>query len=299
MPVNEKPQYGAIEAGGTKFVCAGGTGPEDLRTVQFDTTTLTETLSKTISFFKQQNEQSPLKAIGIGSFGPINLDRNSETYGYITSTPKLNWANTNFVGAIKSEFNIPIGFDTDVNAAALGENYWGAARGISDFLYLTVGTGIGGGGLINGKRMHGLVHPEMGHFFIPQAATDHYQGRCPFHKNQCFEGLASGPAIEERWGMPAKELHSEHEAWDLEAHYIALALTNYICTLSPKRIIIGGGVMKQRQLFPLVRQNVSKMLNQYIQSDQIIYNMESYIVPPELGNQSGVLGAIALAMEEG
>lgn len=233
--------YGTIEAGGTKFVCAVGSRPDDdLYIERFDTTTPEETISHTIKFFREQNSENRLEAIGVGSFGPIDLDKNSNTYGYITSTPKPNWAFTDFVGPLKNEFDIPVGFDTDVNAASLGEYYWGAAKGLTDFIYLTIGTGIGGDGMLNGKLMHGLVHPEMGHIFIPLDPKDGYKGNCPFHHNRCFEGLASGPAIQERWSKPAENLDNRHEAWALEAHYISLALTNYICTLSPQRIIIGG-----------------------------------------------------------
>lgn len=290
--------YGAIEAGGTKFVCAVGSSPDDLFIEQFATTTPEETLSLAIKFFKEQNSKNKLKAIGIGSFGPIDLDKNSHTYGYITSTPKLNWSNTDFVGAIKNEFNIPVGFDTDVNGAALGEHYWGVAKGLSDFIYLTIGTGIGGGGMLNGKLIHGLVHPEMGHIFIPLDSKDEYEGKCPFHNNLCFEGLASGPAIQERWGKQAKDLDISHEAWSLEAHYISLAMINYILTLSPQRIIIGGGVMEQKQLFPLIHQKVRIMLNNYIQAPEISNNISNYIVSPSLGKRAGVLGAIALAKQE-
>jgi fructokinase len=289
--------YGAIEAGGTKFVLAVGSSPDDLYVERVDTTTPGETISRTIAFFKEQNAKSRLNAIGIGAFGPIDLDRDSDNYGYITATPKPNWSHTDFAGAIEREFNIPIGFDTDVNAAALGEHYWGKAKGLADFLYLTIGTGIGGGGMVNGKLMHGLVHPEMGHIFLPLDHRDTYKGNCPFHHNRCLEGLASGPAIEARWGKPAGDLGEDHEAWDLEAHYISLALVNYICTLSPQRIIIGGGVMAQEQLFPLIHEKVGTMLNDYIQAPAIIRDISSYIVHPGLGGRAGVLGAIALAIE--
>ena len=291
--------FGGIEAGGTKFVCAVGSNPKDLREeIRFDTTTPDETINRAIEYLQAQNSKDRLMAIGIGSFGPVNLRRLSPTYGFITFTPKLNWANTDFVGAIKRVFDIPVGFDTDVNAAALGEYRWGAARGINNFIYLTIGTGIGGGGMINGKLLDGLVHPEMGHIFIPHDnKIDPYPGICPFHYD-CFEGLASGTALEDRWGGPAEALSPDHKAWELEAHYISLALVNYIFTLSPQRIIIGGGVMGQRKLLSLVHEKVKKMLNNYIQSPEIIEEIEDYIVLPELGNQAGILGAIALAEQE-
>jgi len=192
---------------------------------------------------------------------------------------------------------VPVGFDTDVNGAALGENRWGAAQGLDTFLYLTIGTGIGGGGLVGGKLMHGLIHPEMGHVRLPHdREQDPFDGLCPYH-GDCLEGLASGPAIEKRWGTPAHALPEAHPAWELEARYLALALTGYICTLSPQRIVLGGGVMQQQSLFPRIRQNVLELLNGYVQSPALLDRIDEYIVPPGLGNQAGVLGAIALAQD--
>jgi len=290
--------YGGIEAGGTKFVCAVGSNPDDLCVNVIETTTPDETISRVIAYFKKQNSTKKLSSIGIGSFGPIDLNRNSKTYGFITSTPKLNWENVDFVGAIRSSFNIPIGFDTDVNAAAIGEYQWGAAQGLTNFIYLTIGTGIGGGGIINGIPLHGLLHPEMGHIFIPRDNSDKksYEGNCPRHKD-CFEGLASGPAIRNRWGRPPQDLNQDHPAWEYIAKYISYALVNYICTLSPQRIIIGGGVMKQSKLYPLIHQMVKELLNNYLQLPEIIENIQNYIVPPTLGDRSGILGAIALAKQ--
>ena len=291
--------FGGIEAGGTKFVCAVGSNPEDLRTpFRFGTTTPTETIGEIIKYFREQNKKEKIDAIGIGSFGPIDLKKDSPSYGYITSTPKIKWQNTNFYGKVKEAFNIPVGFDTDVNAAALGEKKWGAARDVSDFIYITIGTGIGGGGIINGDFLHGSVHPEMGHIFIPHdKKADPYEGKCPFHKN-CFEGLASGEAIKDRWGKPGEKLGKNHPAWELESKYISFAVINYICTLSPQKVILGGGVMKQKQLLPLIHERVKSLLNDYIQAPEIMHNIEKYIVLPELGDKAGVLGAIALAKRE-
>ena len=294
--------YGGIEAGGTKFVCAVGSDPYDLYKKSFDTTSPEETLTRAADFFKEQNSKRPISAIGIGSFGPIDLHKGSPTYGFITSTPKEGWANTDVVGKIKASLDIPIGFDTDVNAAALGEHYWGAGKGLTSFIYLTIGTGIGGGGVINGGLLHGLVHPEMGHISVPQHVDDAYLGRCPFHNKNglysCFEGLASGPAIEERWGQSPQSLGDDHKAWDLEAYYISMALVSYICTLSPQRIIIGGGVMRQARLITLVRDNVKRMLNNYVKSGEIMESIQDYIVRPNQGDNAGVLGAIELAKAE-
>jgi fructokinase len=293
------PIWGGVEAGGDKFVCAIGTGPGDLKAEdQFDTTTPEETLSKVINFFNTNHkEKGSLKAIGIGSFGPIDINPNSATFGNITSTPKPGWAHTDFVGFVKRNLGVPVKFDTDVNAAAFGERRWGAAKGLDDFIYLTVGTGIGGGGMVDGELLHGLVHPEMGHIRIPHnKINDDFPGCCPFH-GDCWEGLAAGPAIEKRWGTPGHKLPADHPAWELEAHYLALGLINIICTLSPQRIIMGGGVMQQRQLFPMIRESVIKLLSGYIRVSAIIKEIDSYIVPPALGNKAGVLGAIALAQQ--
>jgi len=290
--------YGGIEAGGTKFVCAIGTGPDDLRAeVRFDTTTPVETINRAIAFFQEKQRRQPLAAIGIGSFGPVDPDPASPTYGYITSTPKPGWAQTDFAGTVKRVLAVPVSLDTDVNVAALGEHRWGAAQGVNSFIYLTIGTGIGGGGMINGQLMHGLIHPEMGHIRIPHDwQADPYPGHCPFH-GDCLEGLASGPALEERWGQPPETLSADHPAWNLEAHYLALAATNFICTLSPQRIVIGGGLTEQLQLLPLVRRKVQELLNGYVQAPEMLQEIDDYIVLPGLGRRAGILGAIALAHE--
>ena len=287
--------FGGLEAGGTKFVCLIGTSPTDIRAeTRFPTTTPDETIGRAIDFFQQHQ---PLAAVGIGSFGPLDLNPSSPTYGYITSTPKPGWANTDFRRAIERALNVPVGFDTDVNAAALGEFTWGAAQRMDTFIYLTIGTGIGGGAMVDGRLLHGLLHPEMGHIPIPHdRQRDPYPGHCPFH-GDCFEGLANGPAIQARWGKPGQTLDPGHPAWELEAHYIAQALVSYICILSPQRIILGGGVMARSALFPLVRRKVQELLNGYIQSPEIVERIDSYIVPPGLASRSGALGAIALARQ--
>jgi fructokinase len=189
---------------------------------------------------------------------------------------------------------VPVGFDTDVNGAALGEYRWGAAQGLDTFIYLTIGTGLGGGGMVNGKLIHGLIHPEMGHIRPPRHPNDDYPGACPFH-GDCLEGMAAGPALEGRWGQRGETLPLDHPAWEMEAHYLAMGLVNFVCTLSPQRIIMGGGVMEQAHLFPLIRRKVQNFLNGYVQSPVILEQIDDYIVPPGLGNRAGVLGAIALA----
>jgi fructokinase len=287
---------GGIEAGGTKFVCAVGTGPDDLRVeISFPTTTPAETIRRAITFFQEQHRQEPLAAIGIGSFGPVDPNPASPTFGYITSTPKPGWANTDFAGTIRRALAVPVGLDTDVNAAALGEHRWGAARELDSFIYLTVGTGIGGGGMVNGQLMHGLIHPEMGHIRIPHdSEADPYAGFCPYH-GDCLEGLAAGPTLEQRWGHLPQTLPGSHPAWTVEAHYLALAVVNFVCILSPQRIIIGGGVMEQPHLLPLMRQEVQTLLNGYVQAPEILEKIDGYIVLPGLGKRAGVLGALALA----
>ncbi len=285
--------YAGIEAGGTKWVCAVGSGPDDITALErFSTTTPAETIGQVIAFLRQF---PALKAIGVGSFGPIDLHAGSPTYGYITTTPKAGWQFTDVVGPLRAAFNVPVGFDTDVNAAALGEWRWGAAQGLDTFVYLTIGTGIGGGALVNGKLLHGLLHPEMGHMLLRRdAARDAFAGACPFHTD-CLEALATGPALEKRWGARAETLPVEHAAWDLEAHYLAQAVVNLICILSPERIILGGGVMHQPQVFAALRPEVQKFLNGYLQMPQLAERIDEYIVPPGLGDRAGVLGAVALA----
>jgi fructokinase len=225
----------------------------------------------------------------------VDLNPASSTFGYITATPKLAWQNFDLAGSIRRALGVPVGFDTDVNAAALGEARWGAGRDTSDFLYLTIGTGIGGGAVVNGQLIHGLVHPEMGHIRVPHdRECDPYPGGCPFHRD-CLEGLAAGPAVEERWGSPATELPPDHPAWELEAHYLALGLATWVCTLSPQRIILGGGIMQQSHLFPLIRRKLIGLLNGYIRARAVLEDIDSYVVSPGLDNRAGVLGAMVLA----
>jgi fructokinase len=286
--------FGGIEAGGTKFVCGIGTGPDDLQTVQIATTSPEETIGKAVAFFREQSGRR-LDAMGIGSFGPVDLHPTSPAYGHITSTPKPGWRNCDLAGVVRRALAVPVGFDTDVNAAALGEARWGAAQGLSDFLYLTVGTGIGGGAIVHGRVLHGLLHPEMGHIRIPHdLAEDPYRGCCPYH-GDCLEGLASGPAIAARWGVPASDLPPGHPAWALEARYLALALGAWVCTLSPKRIVLGGGVMQQSHLFDLIRTELARLLNGYIQVRELGDGLDQFVIPPRLGSRAGILGALVLA----
>lgn len=287
---------GGIEAGGTKFVCGIGSGPEDLRVAQFPTSTPDVTVPQVIAFFKESGAE--LDAVGVGSFGPVDLDLTSPLYGHITTTPKVGWANYDLVGTIARELNVPVGFDTDVNAALLGESRWGAAQGLSDALYLTIGTGIGGGAMVHGQMVHGLVHPEMGHLRIPHdLAADPFPGICPYH-GDCLEGLACGPAMQKRWNAPAATLPEDHPGWALEARYLAFALVNLTVTLSPQRILLGGGVMQQPQLFGLLRAEFARLLNGYVQHPEVLDRLDQFIQPPGLGSRAGILGCLVVAEVE-
>jgi fructokinase len=289
---------GGIEAGGTKIVCAIGTGPDDIHaTARIPTTTPDESIARILEFFRQSQTSKPLASVGIASFGPVDAIPDSPTFGHVTTTPKPGWANTDFAGIVQRALGVPVAFDTDVNAAALAEHRWGAAQGIHNFVYLTVGTGIGGAAMVDGKPVQGLSHPEMGHIRIPHDRnTDPYDGSCPFH-GDCWEGLACGPALEARWGQAASTLPVDHRAWLLEAEYLSLGLMNIICILLPQRIIMGGGIMDQPQLLPLVRQRVQALLGGYLQMPAILEGIDHYIVFPRLGARAGVLGAIALAQQ--
>ena len=292
------PLYGGVEAGGTKFVCAVGTGPHDLRAqARIDTDTPEVTLSEVCRFFDAAAaSHGALDALGIACFGPVDLDQSSSRYGYITSTPKPGWANTDIVGLLGNALGVPVGFDTDVNAAALGEARWGAGAGLHSLLYLTVGTGIGGGAVIDGRILHGRMHPEMGHIPIPHdRERDPYEGCCPYH-GDCLEGLASGPALRHRWGTPADELPTDHDAWALEATYLGTALATFILILSPQRVLLGGGVMEQRQLFPQVRRETARALEGYLRQPELHdEGLDAFIAPPGLGSSAGICGALALA----
>ena len=284
--------YGALEAGGTKMVCAvGDENGRILEQISIPTTTPDETMPKILDYFKTKD----ICAIGIACFGPIDLDKKSNTYGYITSTPKTEWKNFNIVGCVRDALHIPVGFDTDVNGSLLGEITYGCAKGLTDAIYLTIGTGIGGGVMTNGKLLHGMLHPELGHIIIGKRADDKGECVCPFH-DSCFEGLAAGPSIEKRWGRKAKELSDDPKVWELEADYIGTALVNFCMTLSPQKIILGGGVMHQMQLFPLIRDVFKKKMAGYINT-KTLENLETYIVPASLNDDQGIMGAIKLAID--
>ena len=282
-------RLGALEAGGTKMVCAiGDESGKIYEQVSIPTETPEITMPKLISYF----EERKIEALGIGCFGPIDPDKKSETYGYITSTPKLAWADYNIVGTMEKSLMIPVGFDTDVNGSVLGEVTFGQAKGKKCVVYVTIGTGVGAGIYIEGKLLHGMLHPEAGHILLTQRQDDTYEGTCPYHKT-CLEGLAAGPAIEARWGRKAVELKDDARVWDLEAYYIAQAIVNYILILSPQMIILGGGVMHQEQLFPKIRSYVKKMMNGYIKTKEMT-DFDHYIVTASLHDDQGIMGALEL-----
>ena len=285
---------GGVETGGTKVLCAIGRGADDLQAqTRIPTGEPHETLARAVAFFREH--ATPVAAIGIASFGPVDLDPRSATFGFITTTPKPGWTHTDVAGPFRRALGVPVAFDTDVNGAALGEQRWGAARGVDPLVYVTVGTGIGGGGVVNGALLHGLVHPEMGHMRLPHdRVADPFPGTCPYH-GDCLDGLASGRALRERWGAPAETLPADHPAWDLEAGYLALGLVSVIGVLSPRRIVLGGGVMQQAGLLPRVRRRVVDLLAGYVRAREIVEDIDRYIVPPALGGAAGVLGALALA----
>lgn len=285
--------FGALEAGGTKMVCAvGDENGNILERVSIPTETPEKTMPAMIAFFRDKG----ISALGIGCFGPVDLDRKSETYGYITSTPKLAWRNYPIVAEFEKALGVPVGFDTDVNAAALGEATWGCTRDVENSIYITVGTGIGVGVIINGKPYHGMIHPEGGHILLERHPEDPMtRGVCPYHPN-CLEGFAAGPSIEKRWGKKGAELSDCDKVWELEAFYLGQAICNYIMVLSPERIIVGGGVMHQPQMLGLIRKEVEKQVAGYIQGKGM-NDLENYIVGVSLNDNQGAMGAVKLAME--
>lgn len=283
-------RLGGLEARGSKMICAVGT--ED--GVLLDQTIIPtrgpkETMEDVITYFRDKE----IEALGIASFGPVDIHKNSDTYGYILDTPKEAWQHFNLLGTIRDALQVPVELETDMNGACLGELTFGCAKGLDSVVYVSIGTGIGAGIAVNGQLLHGMIHPEAGHMLLRRHPRDGYEGSCPFHAT-CFEGLASGPAIEERWGRPAEELHNNATVWEMESHYIAQAMVNLILIMSPRVIILGGGVMKNEALFPMIRNRVKKILNGYLNTDEM-EDLDKYIVPASLKGNQGVLGCIELA----
>lgn len=285
-------RLGALEAGGTKMVLSIGDEQGNVFERQsFPTKTPEETMPELIEYFKDKS----IEALGIGSFGPLDLNTASKTYGYVTTTPKLSWQNYPLMPAMRDALKIPVGIDTDVNAACLAETRLGAGKGLANCLYVTVGTGIGAGVVVNGQLLHGLVHPEWGHILLrPHPEDPVVRGVCPFHDG-CLEGLASGPSFDARWGMSAKELPDDHIGWKIEAYYLAQLCVTAVLALSSEHIVLGGGVMQRAHLFPMVREETVRLLSGYIAHDKILHHIDEFITPPGLGINSGVAGALLLA----
>ncbi len=288
--------YGGIEAGGTKFVCVVGTGPDNIAASErFPTRAPAETLADVTAFFRAYMDHSgPLDGLGIASFGPLELRPGNHRQGWITRTPKAGWSNTDLVGPLRDALDVPVAIDTDVNGAALAEGIWGAGRGCSNLVYVTIGTGIGGGALVNGRPVHGLPHPEMGHLIVPREPGDDFAGHCPFH-GDCFEGMASGPAVAARWGCPAEQLRGDDltRAVAIEAGYIASGVRNIVYTLAPERVVIGGGISHLDGLFPAVHDRLRETLAGYPGCDE--HQLDTFVVRPGLGDRAGAAGALALA----
>lgn len=298
------PVIGGVETGGTKIVCALGTAPDRIvaRTEVPTTERPALDLDRVASFFADAGAGERLSGLGIASFGPCGVNRDSPTWGRVTTTPKPGWAGTDVVGTLRTALtvrglgDVPIAFDTDVNAAAIGEHRFGAGAGLSSIAYVTVGTGIGAGIISEDRIVHGLVHPEAGHVLVPRGRTevDGFVSVCPFHRS-CLEGLACGPAMAARWGVPAQELPPEHSGWQLEASYLGAGLHQLVCVVSPQRVIIGGGVGMAPGLLPLVRAALVASLDGYVDAEVITSGARDYVVPAALGADAGVTGALVLA----
>ena len=290
-------RYGAIEGGGTKFVVLTGSDPEHIdRLERIETTTPQETLQRCIDFFVEEHRRSALAAVGVGMFGPVDLRKGSPTYGYVTTTPKLLWQFTDIVGPLRQALGIPIGWENDVNAAVIGEARYGAGRSFDHLVYLTIGTGVGGGLYVDGRVVHGLLHPEIGHLLMPRVLGDEFEGVCPFH-GRCLEGLVSGPAIEARCKRPASMVPIDDPVWEVVAEYLGIALMDISLVLSPERIVLGGGVIADGWLLPRIREVLVRYLRGYLAHALLGERVDEYVVLSVLGGRAGVVGALEVARE--
>ncbi len=288
--MTDAPLVAGIELGGTKCICILARGPDSIEeVVRIPTTRPDETLAAIEAVL---DRWSGFVAIGIASFGPISIDLSSHDYGHITSTPKPGWAGTDIAGRLRRRYGVPTGFHTDVVGAALAESRWGAAKGLADIAYVTIGTGVGAGLIADGRPVDGLTHSEFGHIRPVRVAGDEWVGNCPFH-GACLEGLVAGPAIAARVGRPADECPADDPVWDGVAHAIGQLLHTLVLTGIPRRIVMGGGVMGASHLFPRVRAAMTRSLGGYITLPEVGL-ADSYVVPPSLGNNAGPLGAIVL-----
>lgn len=283
--------FGAIEGGGTKFVCMVGTSPTDIvDLIEIKTTEPVETLGAVVEFLARPRSGTRLAAIGFSCFGPVGLDPASPEYGCVLDTPKPHWSGARVLAPLRRRFDLPLGFDHDVGGAVLAETRWGAAVGVDPVVYITVGTGIGGGAFVNGSTVHGLLHPEMGHLPVTVLAGDDFGGDCSFH-GRCLEGMVSGPALVKRAGRPLADVPPDDPLWDLAAQYLAQGLASIVYTLSPRRIVLGGGVMRQSRLLPKIQEFFLKTIKDYLP----IPDVESYVVLSPLDQKAGLYGALVLA----
>ncbi len=282
-------RIGALEAGGTKMVCAIGdeTGAIFER-ASFPTLTPEETLPVLTGWFAERG----IEALGIGAFGPTGVDPASPTFGDILETPKVAWRGCHLRQAFVDALGVPVGYDTDVNVACLGEATFGDSKGMQDLVYVTIGTGVGAGVILGGRLLHGMLHPEAGHMLVTRVPGDEGPCHCPSH-TCCLEGMAAGPSIQARWGKPAVELADKPEVWQIEADYLAQMCANLVLVYSPRRIILGGGVMHQEQLYPLVREKTLDYLGGYITAPEL-GDIEGYITAPSLNDNQGAMGALEL-----
>jgi fructokinase len=292
-----QPLVGGVETGGTWCVCAIGSGPGEIRDqTRFRTSTPEETIAGIAAFFTSDPDARPA-AVGVGGFGPLDLDPRSPTWGSVTTTPKPGWQDVPLAPQLQERLGVPIVIDTDVNAAAVAEHRWGAGRAVSSLCYLTIGTGIGAGIVVDGRPVHGLVHPEVGHIRIPHdLARDPFPGSCVAH-GDCWEGLASGFAMGRRWEVSAETLADDHPAWVLEADYLALGILAIVCVASPEMVICGGGVMEHEGMVEMVRTRLRDLVGGYLRTPLLGPEIDHYLVTPALGDDAGVLGAMALARD--
>ena len=295
------PLLAGVELGGTKCVCIIGTGPEEIHDqVSIPTGERESTLARINSVLDGWRDTlGPFAALGLASFGPLDLRPGSKTFGHITATPKPGWKDTDVLGRLGAHRNLPVQINTDVNGAALAEGRWGAARGLDDFAYITIGTGIGVGLIVAGSPIFGCNHTELGHIRIARVPGDTWPGICPFH-GDCLEGLASGPAIGARAGMPGSEVPADSPVWEPVSAALGQLLHTMLLATAPKRILVGGGVVGARpELLTQVRAQFVKSLNGYLDLDDLTGGVDRYVVPPGLGALAGPLGALALAADAG
>jgi len=298
-PPSPIPLLAGVELGGTKCVCIIGTGPDDVRDqVTIPTAERNSTLERINSVLDGWwTAHGPIEAMGLASFGPLDLRPQSRTFGHITSTVKPGWEGTDVIGRLGGHRGIPVAINTDVNGAALAEGRWGAAQGLKDFAYITVGTGVGVGLIVDGRPVFGCNHTELGHIRIARLAADTWPGICQFH-GDCVEGLASGPAIAARAGIPGSQIPADSPIWQPVAHTLAQLLVTLLLATAPRRILMGGGVMERRpELLVVVRELFVRSLNGYLDLEDLTGGVEQYVVAPGLGTLAGPLGALALAAD--